>query len=206
MVFAVDASREVDPKTLEKMQEYVKAALKLYSISSSNTHVGLLTYGGEHVNVTLPVSAGTQTSTAEQALNYLRLVGGPRKMNKAVRFANSEIFSVKGGSRPNVNRVLVLLTAGKNNAEGKNDLPKAAKVLKERNIDVIVIGVGNSVDDEELTQVATNPDNYVKITDATQLPDALGPLEKSSAIKTGNALLLENSYAGHFKDKRQLYC
>ena len=185
LAFAVDGSRNVDKNTFSKMKKFIKGALTVYTISNEKTHIGIAGFGGDKTNIVMPLSDGISVSLIENAVGSLERTGGPRRMNKAIRYIGSEMFTSKGGSRPDAEKVLVLLTAGKNSNDGKDDLPKAARQLKDKGIEVFVIAIGKDFGDEEIKAIASNPDNVAKVESAAELPQVLDQLEKTTGKKLG---------------------
>ena len=185
LLFAIDGSRMVNLSTYEKMKKFVKGALNMYNISALKTHVGILSFGGDTNNIALPLKDGISKPLVDQTVDSLKRCGGQRHMNKAIRFVADKMFTTENGGRPNAGKVLVLLTAGRNSAEGKEDLPKAARKLKENGVDVFVIGLGTNVDDDELIAIASEKDDIAKVNTVDDLPTVLGSLEKLSGMSAG---------------------
>ena len=186
IVFAIDGSRKVDIKTYGKMKDFVKGASTLYNVSLSESHIGILNYGGDTKSIALSLPEGTSQFAIEQSLKAIEPVGGLRHMNKAIRFVDSQMFGVTGGGRLDAGKVLVLLTTGKNSEEGKSDLPKAAKKLKDKGVEIVVIALGRNVDPDELNIVASNPNSFMRVSDGNDIPKALVKVEEASAKSTGN--------------------
>ena len=189
LVFAVDGSKRVDKSTFTKMKNFVKGALDVYTVSPQKTHIGLVTYGGDARHTALSLPLGTSKPAVERSIDSLVRVGGLRQMNKAIRFVDTEMFNEKGGTRPRAGKALVLLTTGKNSANGKDDLPKAAKKLKNKGIEIFVIGIGKGVDPDELNVIASNQGNVANVPDKDELPRIFGQLEKATGKLTGKYFL-----------------
>ena len=185
LLFAIDGSRMVNLSTYEKMKKFVKGASNMYNISSLKTRVGILSFGGDTNNIALPLKDGISKPLVDQTVDSLKRSGGPRHMNKAIRFVADRMFTTENDGRPNAGKVLVLLTTGRNSPEGKEDLPKAARKLKENGVDVFVIGLGTNVDDDELNAIASEKDDIAKVNTVDDLPTVLGSLEKLSVMSAG---------------------
>ena len=185
----MDGSKRVDESTFTKMKSFMKGTLDLYTISPQKTHIGVVTYGGDARDIALSLLLGTSKRALERSIDSLIRVGGLRQMNKAIRFVDTEMFSEKGGTRPRAGKALVLLTTGKNSANGKDDVPKAAKKLKDKGIEVFVIGIGKGVDPDELNVIASNQGNVANVPDKDELPRIFGQLEKATGKLTGKYFL-----------------
>ena len=171
------------------MLNFAKGALKSYTISPNETHVGMLGFGGNNNTVVLQLQDGTSRSIAENSLRLFKRVGGPRRMNKAIRFVNHKMFSIKGGGRRNAAKALILFTTGRNDVKEKVDLPKATKALKDSGVKIFVIGVGKNVDADEVKLIATEPDNMASLDNVDNLPSVLGLAERFGGKATGNGRL-----------------
>ena len=88
----------------------------------------------------------------------------------ALRMAVDDVFTSSGGDRSGVPNVVVLLTDGQSNV---NRASTAAEALRARNAGVrlIVIAMGQDVDNAEINAVASDPDssNVYVMNDVTQL-------------------------------------
>ena len=63
-------------------------------------------------------------------------------MNNALQLADDKLFTTKFGMRPDVKKILVILTDGHENNPSFSDPP--LKAIKERGVDVISVAVGNN--------------------------------------------------------------
>ena len=77
-------------------------------------------------------------------------------MDKALRLAKQDIFSLKGGTRQSASKVLILITAG-NCAGCKEPLATAVQPIKDGGIQVITLGIGNKVDQADLEKMSDYP-------------------------------------------------
>ena len=88
----------------------------------------------------------------------------------ALRMAVDDVFTSSGGDRSGVPNVVVLLTDGQSNVDRAST---AAEALRARNAGVrlIVIAMGQEVDNAEINAVASDPDssNVYVMNDVTQL-------------------------------------
>ena len=185
IVFAVDGSNTVDTATFDKIKKFIMAALKTYTISPKDTHVGLFSFGGIASEASLSLQGGISKLVIEQGINSLKKVGGSRMINEAISYADKEMFTARAGARPKASKVLVLLITGKSDLNGKNKLPDVARKLKEKGVEVFVIVIGKDADTNEVNAIASNPESIAQVDDSDNLPSALGTLEKASGEALG---------------------
>ena len=174
IVFAVDGSRRVDEAMFGKMKKLVKASLRSYNISVPETNVALMQFGSD-AEIKLRLNQGTNLDTVEKSVNDLARVGGPRRMNKALRVIRRDIFN--GLKRNNVQRVVVLFTTGKNSGDGTGELPRVARDLRSQGVEVIVIVVGKEIDPKEIESITGKKGNDIIVGDVNKLPKVIGILE-----------------------------
>ena len=174
IVFAVDGSRRVDETMFGKMKKLIKALLKSYNISAPQTNVALVQFGGD-TEIKLSLNQGTNLGTVEKSVNELARVGGPRRMNKALRVIRRDIFdSLK---RNDAQRVVVLFTTGKNSGDGTGELPSGSRDLRSQGVEVIVVVIGKEIDLKEIESITGKKGNSISVGDVNKLPEAIGVLE-----------------------------
>ena len=189
IVFALDGSRRVDETMFGRMKKLVKASLKSYNISAPQTNVALVQYGGD-TEIKLRLNQGTNLGTVEQSVNDLARVGGPRRMNKALRVIRMDIFnSLK---RNDVLRLVVLFTTGKNSGDGSGELPSVARDLRSQGVEVIVVVIGKDSDPKEIEAITGKEVNAINVDDVTKLPETIGILE-AKVGDTGGELSFSSS-------------
>ena len=204
VVYAVDTSSDVSEKILKRMKSFIANSLSVYSISSSQTtRVGILQYGNGAM-VQLFLKDGFQKLSITNSINELKLTGGPRQMQEAIRKVSSDMFTASAGSRSDSEKVLVLITTGRNYPLGKSDLPKAANKLREKGAKVIVVTIGD--ENPDATDIVNNPDKIIK-GDSEMLNEIIGELEKEIGksigkfvleLLTGNANVQQNIFIATF--------
>ena len=81
--------------------------------------------------------------TFEHAVDAIPLMGFQTRIDRALRLAQNELFAVQNGGRPDVKKLLILLTDGtQTKAEGAEDPGDIAEELVEMGLSIIVIGIG----------------------------------------------------------------
>ena len=183
-MFALDGSRRVDERMFGKMKKLVKASLKSYNISAPQTNVALVQFGRD-AEIKLTLNQGTNLGTVEQSVNDLARVGGPRRMNKALRVIRRKIFdSLK---RSDVQRIVALFTTGKNSGDGSGELPRVARDLRSQGVEVIVVVIGKESDPKEIEGITGKKGNAINVDDVNKLPETIGILE-AKVSNTGGEL------------------
>jgi hypothetical protein len=116
----------------------------VYNINFNRINLALITYSN---NATVQFRFGQWTTRQQylNALTYPQTTGlGRTNTQDALTQANTVIFQTANGARPGVFQRVILLTNGGSNIVQPNTIP-SAQVLKNRNITVNVIAVGQEV-------------------------------------------------------------
>lgn len=101
-----------------------------------------------------------RTSTFNDAVDKLPFDGGHTRIDKALRLAQRDMFTHDSGARIGVNRVLLLLTDGSQTWVGGSEDPiTVAEEIRNSGIHIMVIGIGDEVDVNELKGIAGSDKN-----------------------------------------------
>lgn len=82
-------------------------------------------------------------------------LGGGTNDADAIRYTGQQVFSQYSGARGNVPRIAVLITDG--GSANPDAAATAADKARQENIGMIAIGVGNRVNNAELSKIADSP-------------------------------------------------
>ena len=108
---------------------------------------------------------------------FLALRNDYGETNMAAAFiqARQNVFG-RGGDRPSVPNIAVIITDGRSQPDPTRTVPEATN-LKQSGVKVIAVGIGSQVDRNELDNIATNPSEDVIVArDFADLQDQLGNL------------------------------
>ena len=104
------------------------------------------------------------------AVDKLPLFGYTTRIDKALNMAKSEMFKAENGGRPNVPKLIILLTDGRQTKDADAMNPgDIAEELRKSGIKLIVIGIGKYVNVTELLQMAGHPSNVYEVSNFDQL-------------------------------------
>ena len=166
--FAISVTDSRTEQTYENMKNVVKYIVDTYGLASIRYAVLMF---GNSARTYIPFS---QTFPDKITLTTLLdslppLRGGP-DLRKALEEAKT-LFD-QATARPDAKKVLAVIIDNKyiNDA---SDIAKAAKVLEDDDIQVVPVGVGSNVDNEDLETITSNKQNIIK-TDKDGEPSGLG--------------------------------
>lgn len=90
-----------------------------------------------------------------KAVESMTFLGGGTNDADAIRYTGEQVFSQNSGARGDVPRIGVLITDG--GSADPTAAISAAEKARTENISIIVVGVGNKVNNAELGQIANSP-------------------------------------------------
>ena len=166
--FAIGVTDSGADQTYENMKNVMKYIVDTYGLAS--IRYGVLMFGNS-ASTYIPFS---QTFPDKIALttrldSFPPLRGGP-DLRKALEEAKT-LFD-QATARPDAKKVLAVIIDNKSINNG-SDIEEAAKVLEDDDIQVVPVGVGSNVDDEDLETMTSNKQNIIK-TDKDGDPAGVG--------------------------------
>ena len=136
--------------------KFVKALLDRYKISNDNTVPGIIVYG-ENANVIIRFGQILDRDRVKRAVDILRNPGGGNNFGSALDTAQDILLKEANGARRNVAKTLLLFT-DKKNSGNVTLLYDVLKKLRDAGVKIVVVGIGNEINDLELDSIATNKD------------------------------------------------
>ena len=166
--FAISVTDSGAEQTYENMKNVMKHIVETYGLVS--IRYGVLMFGNS-ANTYIPFS---QTFPDKIALTILLdsfppLRGGP-DLRKALEEAKT-LFD-QATARPNAKKVLAVIIDNKS-INNRSEIEEPAKVLEDDDVQVVPVGVGPNVDEEELETMTSNKQNIIK-TDKNGDPSRVG--------------------------------
>ena len=179
--FIVDSSGSVTNE-YGKEKDFVSQMIQQLQLSSNGTHSALVLFS-DSAALKIKFSDYQNVRDFQRAVQELPLMGSTTRIDKALKLAYNDMFNAANGMRPNVPKILVLLTDGEQTRRHDSISPsEAVKPFHKAGIKVVVIGIGSDVKRDELLTIVKYPkdlyfaetfdelksDSFVKnITDAT---------------------------------------
>jgi len=189
IVLALDQSTSIVVEEWGGMQNWEREVLgfakkitSAFPIDKTQTQFGVFKFnqGGE---VAFDLNRYGDRESLENAIGKLEIRGGETNLAAALRTAR-DMFSPSRGSRPDVHKILILVTDGTANQERSNTLPEA-KRTKEAGIKTYTVGITRKVDQDQLSKVASNPEYFFYAENFKELHKVLYDLIKKSCKDTG---------------------
>ena len=154
------------------------------------THVGVVLYS-KVAEVALKFGRHPHLRKLFRSIQNLPHRKDLTRIDMGLQTANTSLFSKEGGMRENVTKIAILLTDGKQTTENVTDLipvREAADALKKRGISVFAVGIGSSVERDELLQIVDSKDNLMEAETFEQLKQEVVQIASESCRVAGESV------------------
>ena len=158
--FVLDSSGSL-ANDYHKEKDFLKALAGSFGISADGSRAGVVTFSSraehsikmnEHVNI----------NSFNTAVDNIALMGFQTRIDIALRLTQKELFAIQNGGRPNVQKILILLTDGSQTpTPGAEDPGDIADEIRNAGITVLVVGIGANTNPAELKDMAGGNDDKV---------------------------------------------
>ncbi|KAJ7341667.1 hypothetical protein JRQ81_006106, partial [Phrynocephalus forsythii] len=151
IVFLVDGSYSIGIANFVKVRAFLEVLVKSFEISPEKVQISLVQYSRDpHTEFTL--NRYSRIEDMLHAINTFPYRGGSTNTGKAMTYVREKVFVPSRGARPNVPRVMILITDGKSSDTFKDPAIK----LRNSDVEIFAVGVKDAVR-TELEAIATPP-------------------------------------------------
>jgi len=182
IVLVLDQSSSIVIETFDnwdvQVLGFAKRIAGSFLIGRHQTQIGLVKFSDE-IEIVFHLNTYGDRQSVLDAIGNVDISGGDTNIAAALRTAREMMFTEQNGSRPEVPKILILLTDGTANIELTNTLPEA-DLTKAANITIYTVGVTHKVDENQLRVVASIPDYFFFASDFTQLSNVVGQVVENS--------------------------
>ncbi|KAF7204497.1 integrin alpha-M [Nothobranchius furzeri] len=203
IAFLLDGSGSVAAEDFIKMKDVVKKLIRSFLKNDTDDIQFSITGFSTDVQIYYDL-AKLPSETWESHIDKIKQTIGKTATATAIKKVVEDVFSPNKGSRPNVKKILIIITDGKSTDSG---LDEAIELADKKHITRFAVGVGEAFDKEDATKelnlIASSPpenfmfkvDNFKKLEKIQEnLQDRIFSIEGSKA--SGATLKLELSQEG----------
>lgn len=147
VVFAFGSFGATAEEMFEKEKELINSFVD--SIQKRDTHFGVIEIG-PRAKICARIGQYRDHVRLKRHVNLIRRSGDGTGLDHALDLA---CFMFENQSRPSSRRVLIVFTNGKSGSQA-NELRRHSHQLHENNVDIILVAIGDDVDDDELQYVS----------------------------------------------------
>uniref|UniRef100_A0A668S096 VWFA domain-containing protein n=1 Tax=Oreochromis aureus TaxID=47969 RepID=A0A668S096_OREAU len=161
IAFLLDGSGSVSTSDFQTMTKFVEDLIKSFLSVDAQFSVSQFS---SLPRVHFYFKKFSSSGSLKTEIDGITQLGGSTHTAKAIRHVVNNVFTPQRGSRPDVKKVLIVITDGQSN--DRYDLGNAAQLAGNQNIVRFAIGVGNAFIQpeakKELRTIASSPsDNHV---------------------------------------------
>uniref|UniRef100_A0A8C2ME60 Collagen, type VI, alpha 4 n=1 Tax=Cricetulus griseus TaxID=10029 RepID=A0A8C2ME60_CRIGR len=138
IIFLIDGSESIAPKDFEKMKEFMERMVNQSNIGADEIRMGLLQFSSTPREEFRLNQYSSKVDMRRAILNVEQMNDGTRT-GKGLNFTLPFFDSSRGG-RPSVHQYLIVITDG----ISQDSVAAPAKALRDRNIIIFAIGVGEA--------------------------------------------------------------
>lgn len=179
IVFIVDSSSEVSRENYNKEKGFIKSLAKTLNLAPGKTRGSVVIYSGV-ASLEIRFNAYSNSTAFDEAVDDLPYLGSLRRMDLGLREGGDAMKD----ARPDVPKVVVLLTAGRQSLSS-NLLPQSVKPLQDLGANIYVVAIGSQPDDQELRPVVKEPGDVLQVSTFDDLTPQTRPIAKHIVNKTG---------------------
>lgn len=166
VVFIVDGSASMVADEFQKQVDFVRTFIEDMDVSSDKVRVGVITFSTAVHNA---FNLNTY-KTKQEVLAALDKIAYPKGRTHTwlvLEYIRKYAFTVDSGGRVGIPKIAIILTDGRSNLKKKT--LEEAKLLHKDPIRVYAIGVGNNLDKDELSAIASKQENIYLVQDFNAL-------------------------------------
>lgn len=117
------------------------------------SQIAVISYS-ESAQVDIKFGEYTNVNDFTAALGEVRHQRKRTRIDLALQLAAENVFTAEGGARPNVTKVMVILTDGQQTeTNDSTPLDEAVRPLLDMNVTIFAVGVGSAIDITELLEL-----------------------------------------------------
>lgn len=162
-------------KDFEKEKEVIKKIAATFDVGKAKSHLGLISFSTD-AHIRVKFGDNLDLRGFQDAVDKIPFAAGGTRFDKAFGEAANGLFSPNGGVRPDLPKVMIILTDGKQSAD-YDAVPIERSVLPLRHLGVRIfaLAIGSQVDMNELRQMVNDPKDIRAVKDFDEL---LGDVKK----------------------------
>ena len=164
IVFLLDTSGSIRDKNINNitdnfqlLKDFVINMLDRIDVGPDTNRVASIEFSN-FANIDFYLDAFQTRADIQQKINTTNYQGGETNTAAALRRMREEVFVAGRGDRPEVANVGIMITDGESNKNETDTIPQAA-LVHEASITMFVVGVTNAINEVELREIASDPDD-----------------------------------------------
>ncbi|XP_035692568.1 uncharacterized protein LOC118427037 [Branchiostoma floridae] len=190
IIFVLDGSGSIGTDNFERIKTFVSKAVTRFNIGPTQTQIGVIQYSNQPQSEIL-LNDHQDAASLQQAISSINYLQGGTNTGKALRYLANNAFSGKNGARAGVSKVAIVVTDGRSS----DDVVRPALNAGKEGIVLYAVGIGGSVDYQELRDIASSDDKVVNVTDFSGL-QSVGNTLPDQVCQTGVEVFVQIPITG----------
>jgi collagen type VI alpha len=186
ILFILDSSGSIGIDNYTMMLNFVVNLTKNFNIGPSGIQFATIIYGDDAHEV-FDFNTFSTHEELEKGITNITYIQGWTFTDKALLMAREQLFTAAKGSRPGVPKITIVFTDGQSN--DKDETAKQADLLKSSGVLVMSIGIGFDVDQQELLNIASLPEDVFQVTNF----NVLSTIQKQVTNRTCTQVVTHNT-------------
>ncbi|CAH3124523.1 unnamed protein product [Pocillopora meandrina] len=153
IVFVVDSSGSISRRNFKREKLFVEEVASTFKMGPDQSQIAVISYS-ESAQVDIKFGEYTNVNDFTAALGAVKHQRKRTRIDLALKLAAEKVFTAEGGARPNVTKVMVILTDGQQTeTNDSTPLDEAVRPLLDMNVTIFAVGVGSAIDITELLEL-----------------------------------------------------
>lgn len=137
------------------MLQFLAGIIEALEIGPTSVQVGMVVFA-DNARIEFYLNSFTNKADLINQILNTEFIGGATNTAEGLNYAHYQLFTSQNGARDLVPRVIMLLTDGESNVNQPNTILEA-EAAQGDNINMLVIGVTNAVNEDELRGISSAP-------------------------------------------------
>ena len=151
--FILDASANVKGN-YQKEKDFMKRLAASFGISQNGTKASVIAYSDIAEN-NIKFKDHQDIQSFWDTTDKIPLLNSKSRIDKALKLADSDMFTLANGAKPAVTNLLIILTTGTQSTDADFEDPVAiAEQMVKSGVNVLVVGIGSNVNENRLRAMA----------------------------------------------------
>ena len=141
----------------------MKEVASIFKMGPDQSQIAVISYSDD-AQIDVKFGEYSNVNDFNAAVDNVKHQRRRTRIDLALDLAVSSLFTPEGGARPNVAKVMIILTDGRQtNMSGSKSLDVAVRPLQKINVTIVAVGVGYAIDINELLHlVGDNAENLFR--------------------------------------------
>ena len=187
--FILDASSSVKGN-FQKEKDFMKRLAASFGIDQNGTKAGVISYS-DIAESSIKFKDHQNIQSFWDAADIIPLLNSKSRIDKALKLADTEMFSLASGAKPAVTNLLIIITTGTQSNDADAEDPVAiSEAMVKSGVNVIAVGIGSNVDENRLRAMTGDQSKVFMVKSFDDLNDpALSKDIENIACQTGKYFL-----------------